>query len=90
MFPVLARFVTRMVDPDDGLIIGVTMKQGRQYFEPKSVYELRDVMGEHQLMYAGPCNPRINWNRAFHDIISEEGKYLYLTADEYAARSRKR
>lgn len=40
----IARLVTRMQGPGDGLIIGATL-EGQSFFEPNTVYEIAEVLG---------------------------------------------
>lgn len=40
----IARLVTRMQGPGDGLIIGAAL-EGQSFFEPNTVYEIVDVLG---------------------------------------------
>lgn len=40
----IAKLVTRMQGPGDGLIVGSTM-EGQSFFEPNTVYEIIEVLG---------------------------------------------
>ncbi len=41
----VARFITRMQGKDDGLFIGSLFKGGEEFFEPNTVYEIREILG---------------------------------------------
>ena len=91
----VARFWTRMADPTDGLFIGATMVKG--VFEPNTIYEIVDVMGEKmirkigkglvaesgQTVYDSPL--RTHCASDISDILTKANKYLFLTTDEYAS-----
>lgn len=91
-----ARLIFRGDGPNDGLLIGVTLK-GQTMFEPNTVYELSEILGEISIkklgrsvigtMEEGKDNwpiPRINAAQDIGTLLSEnEGGYLWLSREEY-------
>ncbi len=93
----IGRIVTRLQGENDGLFIGVMMKD-QSLFKPNTIYELVDVMGTvmfkevGQATGAGPDNCATNnmsegktqfhWAQDIGYIIGCYGQTMFLTADE--------
>lgn len=92
----IARLITRMDAENDGLMFGVALKQGRQYFKPNSIYELQHCKftGDITLKYIGeslvkmvgvdaPNSPiGISWGNTVNEILMS-GSCVYMTREEY-------
>lgn len=81
----VARIITRMTDEKDGLFLGVTLKGNSDLFEPNSVYELREIMGEISLVKVGEAH--VNWGMRI-DCIVDENPAAFLTKEEYERERR--
>lgn len=95
----IARLVTRLQGEGDGLFIGVTMKD-HNFFEPNTVYEVVDVLGQHIIRKVGQgvvaeegetvaASPvRLHWSTEIGYVIGVGGASLFLTREELAAHSK--
>lgn len=100
----VARFVTRMQGEGDGLFIGSLYKGAENAFKPNTVYEIREVMGEKQIVEvgqgigAGPNNcvsdmmsegkTPFHWGQHIGDIIAWHGSTMFMTYEEYMEHCR--
>jgi hypothetical protein len=98
-FPAVARFVTRLQGEGDGLFIGVLMTGGLEHFKPNTIYEIREVLGTLQIVEVGQaCGAGsdncvsdkmsehmtpFHWAQDIGNIIACQGKYMFLTLEEY-------
>lgn len=92
----IARFIYRGSGENDGLFIGSSVK-GQKFFEPNSVYEIFELLGETMIRKVGTSIirntaethdteldlPHMSWGWMINDIISSAGPELWLTRDEY-------
>lgn len=92
----LARFIYRGSGKEDGLFIGSSVR-GQQFFEPNTVYEIVEFLGETMIRKVGKSIiretaetnnhdlelPYMSWSWTINDIISEGGRELWLTREEY-------
>lgn len=90
----IARLVFRGSHPNDGLIIGATLK-GHNTFKKNTVYELREVLGTIQFIEVGESPFKENqndpdslldfsWNGDIGNLLNdkETRKYLGMTREE--------
>jgi hypothetical protein len=87
MLKPIARLVFRGSGPNDGIIIGCSIK-GHKFFKPNTVYELKEVMGEVIIeevgkSWLGADKRRKEWGRTFGDIVAIHQNYTWLTKEEY-------
>jgi hypothetical protein len=92
MKPIL-RFVTRLADEGDGLIVGSVLKCGRDHFKPNTIYELIDICGTVTLREVGESligvhnhkeSPfKVTWSSEIEYILACMGKYLLICKEEY-------
>lgn len=92
----LARFIYRCDGQNGGLFIGAGVK-GQAFFEHNSVYEISEILGQTMLKKVGKSIireqqeiqddsldlPNINWGWKVNDIISDGGREIWLTREEY-------
>ena len=96
----VARLVTRMQGEDDGLMIGVTLRQ-QGYFKPNTVYEIVEVLGVLTLREVGkacgfekgddPAQRHLAfkkyfpWAEEIQNLLAVRGSRLFMTRAEYDA-----
>lgn len=86
----IARLVTRMIDENDGLMIGILMKNNN-FFKPQTVYEIVNILGELVIKEVGPScislkkteRSYVSWSQDISYILSVSEKCLWLTQKEY-------
>lgn len=90
----VGRFIHRGSGPNDGMIIGSAFKNNP--FKPNTLYEIVDVLGELVIREVGESivagegetyhdSPvGHTWGSSIEHILNEQGKYLFLSRDEFA------
>lgn len=95
----IARLVTRLQGEGDGLMIGATLND-HNFFKPNTVYEIRDIMGQHVIVEVGQgvmaqenetvadSPVRQHWGTEIGYLIGAVGGKMFLTRKEFAAHSK--
>lgn len=95
----VGRFVTRMQGEGDGLFVGTLLKGGVGTFKPNTIYEIREVLDELQIVEIGQgigagsdnCVSNMmsegktlfHWGQDIGNIIDCHGRLMFLTYEEY-------
>lgn len=101
-FRPLLRFVTRGSSASDGLIIGLSHSGSSDLIKPNHTYELVEIDGEVMLRDLGescvapsstPAEeqtvPHLTWSRDVNSLLTDGGKWLFLTIAEAKAELKK-
>ena len=95
----IMRLVTRLCEPNDGLVLGFMLKSGAGRLKPSTVYALSELAGLLVLREVGPALPahggesageahlNLTWAQDVGQIIGQAGPYLALSREELAAIS---
>lgn len=68
----------------DGMILGVTMKSGEQFFKPGVVYEITECMGELTIKLIGKTAMESEkWGHDIGVIMETYTDQLFLTEKEF-------
>lgn len=99
MMKPIARFLVRTENGKPNLILGCCFKGTESVFDKNSVYEIAEIFGELIITKIGdsvvvesgsmPTMPRMIWGRSVNDLLSEGGKYMWLTKAEYEDHMKK-